>query len=213
MYSLPYYKTGDPQKLIDFMRAHPFAMLMGVDASQRPVATQVPLLLEQTDDRLWLSGHIMRKTDHHLALNQNPNVLAVFSGAHSYVSASWYTNPQVGSTWNYLAVHARGTISWLNDEGLRHLLRKLTNHFESNEKSPARYEHLTDEYIGKLLPAIIGFKIEVTSLDHVFKLSQNRDAASYDSIVNHLTDGDDSQREIAERMRSNRDDVFPDSTG
>ena len=33
------------------------------------------------------------------------------------------------------------------------------------------------------MKAIIAFEIEVTSMDHVFKLSQNRDEKSYDNII------------------------------
>jgi len=81
-----------------------------------PVATQVPLFIDINEDgKILLSGHIMRKTDHHKAFEKNENVLVLFTGPHSYVSASWYTAPQTASTWNYMTVHVKGKISLLDE--------------------------------------------------------------------------------------------------
>ena len=93
MYSLPYFKENDEKLVKEFIRKNPFAMLIGC-ADQNPVATQVPLLIHERDGRMLLKGHIMRNTDHHKAFESNQNVLCVFTGAHTYVSASWYSNPQ-----------------------------------------------------------------------------------------------------------------------
>ncbi|MCW3110891.1 MAG: hypothetical protein JWQ09_5397, partial [Segetibacter sp.] len=98
------------------MHHHPFVVLTGCDAKNHPVATHVPVLLEEREDKLFLLGHIMKQTDHHKALMQNPNVLAIFSSAHTYVSASWYKDQQQASTWNYQAVHAKGKLQFLNEE-------------------------------------------------------------------------------------------------
>src|SRR5450432_1089367 len=101
MYDLPYYKEKDSATILEFIRSHPFAMLLGCSAGQ-PVATQVPFLVDEAEGRLTLRGHMMRKTGHHKAFAENSEALCVFSGAHTYVSASWYSNPQIGSTWNYM---------------------------------------------------------------------------------------------------------------
>ena len=108
MYDLPHFKAADNQEVFDFMQAHPFIFLCGSDARGKPAATQVPVLLEQREGVLYLRGHVMRKQSHTEAFQQNPQVLAVFSGAHTYVSASWYRNKQGGSTWNYQNVQAAG---------------------------------------------------------------------------------------------------------
>jgi transcriptional regulator len=98
MYDIPYFKAANPDEVIAFMRANPFALICGSDENGIPVATQVPFLLEQRGDTLFLQGHFMKKQDHTNAFYQNPNALVVFSGAHSYVSASWYENKGVAST-------------------------------------------------------------------------------------------------------------------
>ncbi|MEX0899868.1 MAG: FMN-binding negative transcriptional regulator [Gammaproteobacteria bacterium] len=58
------------------------------------------MFLEEEDGRQVLRGHLMRGMDHHKAFQHNENVLAVFSGAHCYVSGSWYSDPHTPSTWN-----------------------------------------------------------------------------------------------------------------
>jgi transcriptional regulator len=90
-------------------------MLIG-SRQDLPMATQVPVLIDEREgDRLLLRGHMMKNTDHHRAFEKNNEALCVFSGAHTYVSARWYSNPQTGSTWNYMSVHARGKIRFLSE--------------------------------------------------------------------------------------------------
>lgn len=204
MYHLPHFKTKDQQEVVEFMKAHPFAMLIGVADDGVPVATQVPLLLDEKEGKLVLTGHIQRKSDHHKALEQNNRVLIVFTGAHSYVSASWYTNPQVASTWNYMSVHARGVLRFLNDEELRLLLDRTTSHFENNPHSPALMKHIPEDYIQSNMKAIVAFEVEVQQLDHVFKLSQNRDAESYDRIVQELKQQGGEAATVAQVMQERK---------
>src|ERR1700733_4870581 len=129
MYNLPYYKEKDAAVVLEFMKQHPFAVLMGVDAEQKPVATQVPFLFVEKEGQLYLRGHIMKGNDHHKAFSENKNVMALFTGPHTYVSSSWYTNPQQGSTWNYMTVQAKGELSFLPEEDLPGVLNELTDFF------------------------------------------------------------------------------------
>lgn len=209
MYDLPHFKEPDPHRIRAFMQQHPFATVIGCFNNQ-PVATQVPLLIEERSGNTFLKGHIMRNTDHHKAFAQNSQVLCLFSGAHSYVSASWYANPQVGSTWNYMNVQARGTLTFLPEGSLIQILKDLTTHFENNTASPASFENLPHEYVQRLVKAIIGFEIEVTELNHVFKLSQNRDAESYHNIIRQLQKGDADARAIAIEMQQRTGQLFPE---
>jgi transcriptional regulator len=209
MYNLPYYKDRNASAVLEFMKQYPFAFLSGVDADHRPVATQVPLLLTEKEGQLFLRGHIMKGNDHHLAFEQNKNVLAVFTGPHTYVSASWYENKQQGSTWNYMSVHAKGTMEFLPAADLLQLLDDLTSHFENNPESPALYKHLPEEYISRMAKAIIAFEIKVTAIDHVFKLSQNRDKKSFENILEKLQQGSPDAQAIAKEMQKRREVFFP----
>ncbi len=208
MYNMPHYKEKDSGSVPAFMRENPFAMLIGADGDNRPVATQIPLLLTEKEGTYFLRGHIMKGTDHHKAFAANPRVLAVFTGPHTYVSASWYENKQQASTWNYMTVHAKGFLQFLGDDALIALLDELTSYFEHNPDSPSLYPLLDDAYVKKLQKAIIAFEIRVDSLDHVFKLSQNRDQKSYENIIGKLAEGDYQAKSIALEMRKRKDQLF-----
>ena len=210
MYNLPYFKEKDPAVVKAFMRANPFVFLAGVSATCQPVASQVPVLIEERGDKLFLMGHVMRKTDHHLAFEQNPNALAVFTGSHTYVSASWYTNQQTGSTWNYMSVHAKGLLAFVNDTVLLNILTRLTAWFENNPASPSLVEKMPQEYLDSMMKAIVGFEMEITQLDNVFKLSQNRDRESYLTIADKLQAQGGQAANIAAEMQQRGSQLFND---
>jgi transcriptional regulator len=69
----------------------------------------------------------MRKTDHHKAFHENPQALVVFTGPSSYVSATWYTNPHMGSTWNYMSVHLRGIFIGVGEQEFENRFVKQTH--------------------------------------------------------------------------------------
>lgn len=202
MYNLPYHKENDPQVINEFINRYPFAFLSGCDGENNPVATQAPLFLEERNGQQFVSGHIMKDTDHHLAFLQNSNVLAVFTGYHTYVSGTWYSNPYIASTWNYMSVHVKGRIRFLEDDALENMLRKTSLHFENNNPaSTTVYDNLPEEFVEKAMRYIVAFEIEVTGRDTVFKLSQDRDAESYQNIIEKLKQqGNESSRVIAEEM-------------
>jgi len=189
------------------MRENAFVTLCGVDAENKPVVTQVPVLFKEEGERLLLRGHIMKNTDHHKAFHYNPNVLAVFTGPHCYVSASWYTNKQQASTWNYMTVQAKGVMRFLEDEDLVQMLKDTTAHYEG-EDSAASFDQLPVEYVSHLSKAIIAFEIEVTEIENVFKLSQNRDEESFINIVERLNDGNYNEQQIAIEMKKIQASLF-----
>ena len=199
MYDIPYFKAAHPDEVLAFMKAHPFALICGADEKNIPVATQIPFLFEQRGDQLFLQGHFMKKQDHTNAFFHNPNVLVVFSGAHSYVSASWYENKKIASTWNYQSVQATGKIHFQDDAFLRQLLIKLTETFEA-PGSPSLVQHMDPDYVQQMMKAIVAFEVEVSAVRHVFKLSQNRDQQSHANIISNLNKQGAEAGEIARAM-------------
>jgi transcriptional regulator len=67
--------------------------------------------MEEIDGKKVLRGHFMKNTDHHIAFLQNENVLVVFTGHHTYVRGTWYSNRHKPSTWIFKSVPAKGSIS------------------------------------------------------------------------------------------------------
>ncbi|MBC7887671.1 MAG: FMN-binding negative transcriptional regulator [Ferruginibacter sp.] len=200
MYKLPYFTEEDTEKVIAFMKENSFAVITGF-AEQFPVATHIPLSVEiKEDGKMFLYGHLMKNTEYHRAFKKNENVLVVFNGPHTYVSASWYTDPRVASTWNYMAVHAKGKITFTDEEGTYQAIKAITNKYEGTG-SAASFDQLPKEYIAKLIKAIVGFSIEVESFDNVFKLSQNHHHETRQNIAAHLqAKGDEHSTAIAKEM-------------
>lgn len=203
MYNIPHFKSSDEKEVLAFMKAHPFVLICGVDALQLPVVTHVPVLIDERDGKLFLRAHIMRKQEHTLAFEQNPHVLVVFSGAHAYISARWYNPQNVAGTWNYQAVHASGKIRFLGDDDLWKLLSELTDFFEGSENSVAAVNQMDPQYVTNHMKAIVAFEIEITQIQHIFKLSQNKDEITFHNIVSHLQKGTWQERELAAEMLRN----------
>lgn len=211
MYNFSYFKENDKKTILNLLEDYPFAFMTGSFLSGKQVATQIPILYEERDGELYLQGHIMRNTDHHKALLENPNALLVFTGPSCYVSASWYTNPQIGSTWNYMSVYINGTARIMPSNELVDFMRKLTLKFEKgNRESLTFFDNLPENFLNKMMPAIAGFEIKAESVENVFKLSQNRDEKSYMNIISKLEELGGQSDLIAKEMIKRKNNLFPD---
>ena len=200
MYKLPYFTEENQEKVIAFMKENPFAVVTGI-GEDFPVASHLPLNFENRNGKIFLTGHLMRNTDHHKAFEKNENVLVVFNGPHCFVSADWYETKQVGSTWNYITVHAKGKIKFLDEQGTYKAVNAITDKYVGHNKA-ASFDKLSQEYIDRLVKAIAGFEIEVLSFDNVFKLSQNHDESDRKKIIEALMErADAGSIAIAEEMK------------
>jgi transcriptional regulator len=201
MYKFSYYTEQDHEKVIDFMKQNSFALITGMGEAF-PVATQIPLIIKLNEGKIFLEGHMMKKTDHHLAFEKNSNVLVLFTGPHCFVNANWYTDPKMGSTWNYMTVHAKGKITFMDEEGTRNAVKAISDEY-AGALSESAYDNLPATYIDHMVKAIQGFSIEVEAFDNVFKLSQNRDKVSQKNIIEQLRKrGDANAAAIAHEMET-----------
>ena len=201
MYKFSHYTEQDQQKVIDFMKENTFAFITGM-GEDYPVATQIPLAIKIKDGKIFLEGHMMKKTDHHLAFEKNNSVLVLFTGPHCFVNANWYTDPHMGSTWNYMTVHAKGKITFMDEEGTRNAVKAVSDKY-AGTTSESAFDNLPKEYINHMVKAILGFTIEVETFENVFKLSQNRDVASQKNIIEQLKKrGDANSAAIALEMEN-----------
>lgn len=202
MYDISYFKADNHQEVLDFMQANPFVTICGVNEKGLPIAAQIPILLKQIGDKIIISGHLMRKQDHTNAFEKNNNVLVIFSAPSAFVSASWYAQKGIASTWNYQTVHAVGKMEMKDDAHLLQLLTDLTLHFEKDANAPTQIKNLDPEYVQQNMKAIVSFEIEITELKNVFKLSQNRDEVSHANIQKELEKGDAACKYMAAAMQA-----------
>ena len=184
MYKLNYFIETDNKLIKQFMNDNSFVSVCG-NGNPFPVVTHVPVEISYEEDKTILIGHIMKNTDHHKAFLKDENVLCIFNGPHSYISASCYTKPTVASTWNYMTIHAAGTLRFTDESDTIEIIENLTTKYEGNENAGS-FKNLSEEYVNRLVKAIIGFKINVKSIDAVFKLSQNHEIDNRKKIIEYL---------------------------
>lgn len=209
MYHFSYFKEHDQQVILQLLADYPLAFVTGSFANGMQTATQIPMLYEVRAGTLYVQGHIMRNTDHHKAFIENPNALVVFTGPSAYVSASWYSNPHMGSTYNYMSVHLSGKIQFMLPEVFADWMRRFTLQFEQgNVASPTIYDNLGDDYTNKMMAGIVGIEMRVEKLDTVFKLSQNRDEESYVNIIEQLKKRGGNSALIAEEMEKRKGSLY-----
>ena len=93
------------------------------------------------------------------------------------------------------------------------LMKKLTLKFEKgNTQSQTIYDNLPAEYLDKMMPGIVGIEIKAEKIEHVFKLSQNRDKASYLNIISKLEEQGGNASMVAVEMKKRMEALFPAGT-
>jgi transcriptional regulator len=198
MYTPKHFQNQDQEAIRRFIRENGFGILVS-RGDGRPVATHLPLLL--SEDGTKITGHVSRGNPQWKNFDNTGEVLAIFTGPHTYISSSWYDHENV-STWNYVAIHAYGTLRIISEEELRTSLKNLVDKYEKDSEKPARTENLSDDYMKHALMGIVGFEIAITTVEATYKLSQNRDAINHQAVIKELEKrGDPGSMEIAELMK------------
>lgn len=203
MYIPRRYQEKDRSKILSFMKENSFAILVTIQDAV-PVATHIPFSVEKNaagDDVL--VGHISRGNEQKRGLANGAKVLCIFLGPHAYISPRWYTEMNV-PTWNYLSVHAYGTVRLMEGAELKSALSRLVDHFEQHLPQPMTIEEIPEKTFNDDIRGIVGFEIRIDELQAAAKLSQNRDAESYDSVITHLEQGDPASVLVAAAMRERR---------
>ena len=209
MYNLPYFIENNTENWLKFIEEFPFAVLTGSFLNGKQVATQIPFILVEKEGEIYIQGHIMKHTDHFNAFSENKQALVIFTGPNAYVSASWYKNPQQGSTWNYMSVHISGELNFLSKNELKELMRKMTLKFENqNQNSPTIVDNLDTDYIDTMFEAIVGIELKLDQVHPIFKLSQNKDEYTYLSIMGKLNQLGENCKRIALEMKKRFSGIF-----
>ena len=202
MYIPELYKNENQLDIQNFIHQNGFGILVN-QTDGKLWATHIPLLLEEKDGKQFLVGHVSRENPQAESFKTNDEVLAIFSGAHTYISSSWYDHENV-PTWNYLAVYVYGKVQLHSLEETIEALKRLVNKYEAKSEKPVRIEDLSQK---TMLQArgIVSFEIEITAIEAKKKLSQNRDDKNYKNIITELEKTNDNQAiAVAEEMKQNR---------
>ena len=207
MYIPKFNQVSDRAVLLEAMRAWPFALLFGPGPDSTPFATHLPLVVHDEGEHGLLEGHFALANPHWKAL-AGRETLVVFSGPHSYVSPTLYAERKSVPTWNYIAVHAVGTLEVVEDErddpAAAHARKEalLKNLIAVNEPAYAeQWDELPIGYRISMTAGIVGFRIPIARIEGKFKLSQNRPEVDRRSVYAAHSAGTTDQQSLAEWMR------------
>jgi transcriptional regulator len=174
MYIPPAFVETDLGKLHDFIEQHSFGLLVS-STDEGPFASHLPFLLERdAGPQGTLVAHVARSNPQWRHFAARKQALAVFSGAHAYISPAWYEAEPVVPTWNYAAVHATGPVEILEDrETLLELVDRFTRHFEADRETPWVFNRDT-EFARRLADQIVGLRVPIAQLEGKWKVGQNQ---------------------------------------
>jgi transcriptional regulator len=202
MYTPAFNRIDDRSLLIEAMRAYSFAILFGPQSDTETAAplaaTHLPLVVKDEGQHGLLEGHFARANRHWQAL-AGRETLVVFSGPHSYVSPTLYVDPLSVPTWNYIAVHAYGTLELAEDEAGKEGL--LTGLMQAHEPAFAeKWRAMPEAFRRSMLAGIVGFRIPIARIEGKFKISQNRSETERRNVQAAHAAGSPDQQALAAWM-------------
>ena len=200
MYIPKQYQLTDDQKIHQIIKDYSFATVISLNQGV-PEATHLPLYL--SEDGKFLYGHFARaNTQWKDILYQQ--VLAVFNGPHSYISSSWYETKDSVPTWNYVSVHVKGLVEMIEDE--EEIRRSLHHLIEKYETPNSSYDvnDVDSKYMTGLLKGIVPFKLQISTIEAVAKLSQGHSKERQKLVIDELLKRNDGfDEDIAKLMLEN----------
>ncbi|QQL51150.1 FMN-binding negative transcriptional regulator [Mucilaginibacter ginkgonis] len=131
----------------------------------------------------------------------NQKVLAIFNEPHAYISPSHYEKELVVPTWNYIAVHAYGQVSIIDEVDSKLTMLKEMITFYNDIDYLKKWITMPLDYKIKMAKGIVAFEIIVDDLQAKMKLSQNKAETEKDRIIETLSSKDSAQQQVAEYMR------------
>lgn len=157
-----------------------------------------------------IAAHIVRSNPIARVLRSGPvEGLLVVSGPDGYISSDWYGQPQLLSTWNYIAIHIRGEVRALPEEDLRPHLEALSDFNEQRllPKKPWTMDKMDPDTLVRLMRTLVPIEIDIREIASTYKLGQNRGEAGRNAVADMVQDSPFGHNTdvLAEMMREAED--------
>lgn len=218
-YIPPAFSEDDPERLAATVSTHPLGVLVlgGLDSLE---AVHLPFLRVGAldDPATWrFQSHLARANPVARALAHYRECagMIVFTGPDAYVSPHWYVDGRESSvpTWNYQAVHVRGRVRLMGEDGPdwldRHLHELIETHQARVGEPAFDYSHLPQERIAAMKAAIVGIELSVERVEGIEKLSQNKSDADRRGVIEGLRARGDLECDSLADLMHNRDNGTP----
>lgn len=202
-YIPPHFRQDDAECLAEIVEDHPFAALVLADEGQM-LSVHLPFLRfgERSEPAQWrFESHLARANPvaQALAAGREMAAILIFTGPDAYVNPRWYVDARETSvpTWNYQAVHVRGTVRLAGEEEPgwldRHLHNLIDTHQDRIGGTPFDWDHLPGCQIRCMKAAIVGVELFPKRVDGIEKLSQNKSLLDRRGVMAGLKRGSDPE--------------------
>jgi transcriptional regulator len=175
MYTPKPYIEADLATLHAGIRAWSFGTLITVGPSGVN-ATHLPFLLDpQEEGHGLLTTHLSKKNAQFEDLCAGAEALAIFQGPHAFITPSWYVKQSTFPTWNYTAIHARGTPRVIEERMAVHaVLRRTVALYDTPLGGNWDFDAMPFDFVAPRLDMIAAVEIPVRVLEGKYKLNQDR---------------------------------------
>lgn len=173
MHPNPAFRKESDARNLAFARERSFGTL-AINADGGPLLSHVPFHLLEDDKTIEL--HLVRSNPILRMIKEPQEAVISVLGGDSYISPDWYEIDDQVPTWNYVAVHLRGTLSLLPQERIHEVLVKLTASMEERlaPKKPWISDKMDQDAYERMLRQILPVRMDVSKVDGTWKLNQNK---------------------------------------
>jgi transcriptional regulator len=178
-----------------FARDRAFGVLAlnaGAGTGQAPLLAHVPFHLAADGQTADL--HLVRSNPIAQSLAAGPAAGAApgfaVSGPDGYVSPDWYDLDDQVPTWNYVAVHLRGTLALLPEAEMRGMLDRQSAGFEDRlaPKRPWLTTKMPAATLDRMMRQIVPARLTIHTIDGTWKLNQNKPEHARLKAADHLAE-------------------------
>ena len=178
MHPNPAFRGVEAERSLAFARTAGFGVL-SLNGEEGPLISHLPFVM--ADDGASLAAHIVRSNPIWKKLRAGPaQAVMVVSGPHGYISPDWYGLPDQVPTWNYVAVHLRGTITLAPEDNLHSHLDDLSARLEGGlaPKPIWTMDKMNEDALSRMMRMIAPIQMQIASVDGTWKLNQNKEEAA-----------------------------------
>lgn len=173
MHPNPAFRGADAATSLAFARSRGFGTL-AVNGPAGPLMSHVPFLL--SDDGRVAELHLVRSTAIARRGPEPAEAVLSVTGPDGYISPDWYGVADQVPTWNYVAVHLRGTLCRLPQDDLPAMLDRLSDAFEARlaPKPVWKTTKMTAGVMDRMMRQILPYRLEIAEVQGTWKLGQNK---------------------------------------
>jgi len=173
MHPNPVFRKTTTDKNIEFARQRSFG-IVSINAENGPLMSHIPFQL--SEDGKYLEAHLVRSNPIVRLLKEPTPAAIAVSGGDAYISPDWYGVDDQVPTWNYVAIHLRGTLKLLEQQELHGVLERLSAAMEQRlaPKAPWKINKMDADIYEKMQRQIVPIAMDIEDIQGTWKLSQNK---------------------------------------